>query len=170
MSKTCDNKSVGVIIKKGNSFALIKRINYPVSYAFIAGHLDGETPENQAVQEALEEGAIAVTELKMRLHETFKNPCKRDAGKGHEWFVFEALKWTGELKGGSDAKIASWVSLRELRRLARRSESFLTKHSFSPIYFDLSLATPALDTDPTWQENPGLELVWLVMLRKLDIL
>lgn len=170
MSKNCDNKSVGVIIKKGPQFALIKRINFPVAYAFVAGHCDGETFEKQAVAEALEEGGITVTKLEKRLHERFKNPCKRDGGLGHEWTVFEATEWSGELKASSDAKEALWVSSDKLTRLARRSDSFLIKHSFTPHRFDLAKATRTLDADHDWQENPGLELVWLLMLRKIGIL
>ena len=40
MAKQCDNKSVGVIIRRGGDFAVILRKNYPIAYAFIAGHLD----------------------------------------------------------------------------------------------------------------------------------
>lgn len=170
MPKNCDNKSVGVIIRRGDDFALIKRINFPVAFAFIAGHCDGETFEKQAVAEAKEEGGITVTKLEKKLHETFKNPCKRDGGKCHEWTVFEATEWSGELKASSDAKEASWVSPLELARLARRSDSFLVKHGFTPHRFDLALATKILDIDTLWQKNPGLELVWLLMLRKIGIL
>ena len=170
MATTCDNKSVGVIIRKGGKFALVKRINFPVAYAFIAGHIDGENPEVQAKNEALEEGGITVTKLKKVLHESFKNPCKRDGGLGHDWIVFEATEWHGELKAGSDAKKASWESIEKIRRLARRSDSFLIKHGFTPHHFDLAKATRIIAIDPTWEKSPGLELVWLVMLRRIDII
>ena len=126
MAKTCDNKSVGVIIrKKDGAFGIIKRINFPIAYAFVAGHLDGETFAVQAKNEAQEEASITVLELEELLHKQYKNPCKRDQGHGHEWKVFEATEWEGSLQASSDAKEAFWISPAELHTLIQKTYSFL---------------------------------------------
>src|SRR3989344_90684 len=167
MPKTCDNKSVGVIIRHGNSLLLIKRKNFPVSFAFVAGHLDGDTFEDAAKKEALEEVRIAISELKELWGGTLMNPCKRDDGRGHEWKVFEAAKWDGTPQAGSDAKETFWASPEELGALRDKSIVFLKKHGFLTHNFDLRKATIKIAADEEWQKNPGLELVWCFMLQKM---
>ena len=168
MLNVCDNKSVGVIIKKDDTFAVIKRRNYPVAYAFVAGHLDGDTFEDAAKKEALEEVRISVEELSLKLDEQFPNPCKRDGGDGHHWQVFEAVKWSGELQSGSDAKEAFWVTPEELRALADVTFAHAKKKNIPPEKFPES--TPLFVEDEEWQKDPGLEPVWVVMLKKIGVL
>lgn len=168
MSKVCDNKSVGIIIRKGDDFAVILRKNYPVAYAFIAGHLDGDTFEVSAVKEAREEGTIIITELKEKLAEKYHNSCKREGGSWHEWKIFEATKWSGELKASSDAKEAYWKSRAELRDLADRTIYFSDKLGI-PLE-KISELDAALNKNPEWIKNPGLETVWLLLLRSVGIL
>jgi len=168
MSKSCDNKSVGVIIKNADGkFAVIKRKNYPVAYAFVAGHLDGDTPEDAAVKEADEEVGIKVKSLEKKLEDKFQNPCKREGGSWHEWHIFEANEWSGELKAGSDAKDAHWLSSGELKTLADRTHLFLEKSGI-PLE-ELNRITALVSDNPEWQEEPGLEPVWVVMLEKMNI-
>jgi len=165
---TCDNKSVGVIIKDRSKFAVIKRKNYPVAYAFVAGHLDGMTPEEAAKTEAQEESNITVHALKEVLHERFENPCKRTGGSWHEWYVFDAADWSGNLKAGSDAKEARWISHDELYTLAERTHSFSEK--FNIPFSKISTLTEKVVGDSEWQESPGLEPVWVVLLERIGIL
>lgn len=168
MAKICDNKSVGIIIKKDNLFAIIKRKNYPVSYAFVAGHLDGGTARQMAIIETAEEASINVDELELRLEETFSNPCKRDGGSWHEWVVWEAVKWHGDLTAGSDAKEAFFVSPEELRALADKTRSF-SKQIGIPIN-NIKQFTEAVVNTTEWKKEPGLEPVWVLILNKIGIL
>lgn len=168
MPKICDNKSVGIIIRQGDKFAMIQRKNFPEAYAFVAGHLDHDTFEKAAVKEAKEEADITVFSLKKKLEEKFYNPCQRENGLWHEWQVFEALKWAGELKSGSDAKETFWATRDDLVRLAERTLYFSTKLDMP--FEDLTRFVPAVTSDPEWQKNPGLEPIWLVMLHKIGIL
>ena len=167
MAKRCDNKSVGVIIRRSDTFAVIKRKNFPVSYAFVAGHCDGDTYEDAAMKETLEEAGIRVSVLEKKLDGIYKNPCKRDGGDGHHWQIFEAIEWDGELRAGSDAKEAFWVSLEELKRLQYRTEEVAKK--LGVLVGDFQ-ATERIVNDPDWQEEPGLEPIWVVMLQELGIL
>jgi len=168
MSKVCDNKSVGVIIRDGDKFAVIKRKNYPVAYAFVAGHLDGDSFEKAAEKEAKEEANIKILVLEKKLAETLENPCKREGGSRHQWEVFEAVKWEGELRPSSDAKEAFWASLEDLKKLAERTVDFSKKLGIA--IDDVSCFTRAVTDDPEWQKDPGLEPVWLVMLRTIGIM
>ncbi len=167
MPKICDNKSVGVIIRKGDAFAIITRKNYPVAYAPVAGHVDGDTFKDAAIKEAGEEVGICVEMLEKKLQETFPNPCKRECGSWHEWQVFEATKWSGELHASSDAKDARWVSRAELLALVDRTLYFEKKLGI-PVS-DLAKSTPSFVEDSLWQENPGLEPVWVVIFEKMKI-
>lgn len=167
MSK-CDNKSVGVIIRNGENLLLIKRKNFPVSYAFVAGHLDGDSPEDAAKKEAQEEAGITVSGLKKVLEETFQNPCKREGGSYHEWHVFDVLNWSGEPKAASDAKEVFWATRQELNDLAQKTIDILKKAEI-PLE-NLSEATHFVTQNKEWSENPGLEPVWIIMLKKIGIL
>jgi len=168
MTKKCDNKSVGVIIRRGDKFVMIKRKNFPVAYAFVAGHLDGDLFEKAAVKEAKEEGNIEILSLDKKFEGKFHNPCKREGGLWHKWQVFETNKWQGELQSGSDAKEAFWASREDLRRLAERTIYFSVK--LETQIEDLSQFIPAVTNDPEWQKDPGLEPVWYIMLKKIGIL
>lgn len=168
MTKICDNKSVGIIIRQGDKFAMIKRKNFPVAYAFVAGHLDSDTFEKAAVKESKEEADITVFSLKKKLEDKFYNPCRRENGSWHDWQVFEADRWAGELKSGSDAKEAFWATRDDLVKLAERTLYFSTKLDI-PLE-DLAQFIPAVTKDSEWQKDPGLEPVWLVMLRKIGVL
>lgn len=168
MPKICDNKSVGVIIRNGNQLAMIKRKNYPVAYAFIAGHLDGDSYWDAAIKEAGEEGGIVILSIEKRFEGYFKNSCKRDGGTGHKWEVWEATEWKGDLKPSSDAKEAFWASEERLRKLAERTHSFAKK--FGIVVDDEPEIAAAVTSDPEWQQEPGLEPVWVMMLEKMKIL
>ncbi len=168
MSGRCDNTSVGVIIRRGDSFAVIRRKNYPVAFAFVAGHGDGDDPATAAAKEAREEANIAVSRLEKKFEGRLENPCKREGGSHHNWHVFEAAAWSGELRAASDAKEAFWANAEELAALAERTRSFSKKLGIAAD--DLGRCTPALAEDPDWQKSPGLEPVWLVMLEKIGVL
>lgn len=167
--KLCDNKNVGVIIRNNGLFALIKRRNFPIAYAFVAGHLDGDTPEISAKKEAREEVGITVSSLKELFKETLPNPCRRDNGFEHEWTVFEAIEWTGELIASSDAKEAFWANREQLEALAEKTRYFEKKLGIPLTKENLSRFITTVTQDPDWQENPGLEPVWAYMLKKINI-
>lgn len=168
MSKICDHTSVGVIIKNGEQFCLIKRENYPVSYAFVAGHLDGDTPEAGAKREAQEEVGIHTAEMRFVYRDLLDNPCKRNGGAFHQWTIFESYDWKGTLKANSDAADAFWCSYRELYRLAQHTFIFADKLHIFPE--DLRRFTHEVSSNPAWIADPGLEPAWFVLLNRIGIL
>ena len=168
MAKTCDNKSVGVIVRKDGKFLLIKRRNFPVSYACVAGHLDGDTYDDAAQKEASEEIGITIKEMNGVWSGTLPNPCKRDGGHGHTWKVFEVTKWDGTPNAGSDAKEAFWASPEELAALTARTLSF-EKTLGIPLH-DLGNFTNRVSENADWKNNPGFEPVWTHIFREIGII
>ncbi len=175
MTKICDNKSVGQIIKKGADFVVIERHNYPQAYALVAGHCDGDNYEAAAKKESQEEANVVIEENALVWHGRIDNPCKREGGSSHDWQVFEAKKWHGELKAGDDAKRFFLCSPAELAKLASRTEYFAEKYGVSPLQVGkLTLkifGNPAKkNTDLEWVAYPGLEPVWYFILKQLRVL
>ena len=168
MVKQCDNKSVGIIIRREKDLLLIKRKNFPMSFALPAGHLDGDTYEQAAIRETLEETNVLVLHLKKLYKELLYNPCKREGGSHHVWHIYETLKWEGNICAGSDALYVRWADGKALKRLSDRTLAFqdILKISID----DLSRFVPKAACRPMWLENPGLEPVWVVLLKKIGIL
>src|SRR3989344_7546233 len=98
MPKICDNKSVGIIVRKDGKLLMIERKKYPFGFALPAGHQDGDSPEKTAAKELSEEAGLMAENLEKRLEVSFNNPCRRDGGTYHDWTIFEASRWHGELK------------------------------------------------------------------------
>src|SRR3989344_6681396 len=166
MAKQCDNKSVGVIIRDGERTLIIKRKNYPVACACVAGHLDGDSPLDAAMKETGEEVGLHVEPARFMERITalkLANPCKRDGGLGHEWYVYEVDAPVVVPKAGSDAKEALWTTPAELTALMKRTEDVAKKHGVRTE--DLARSTPAIVSDSEWSANPGLEPVWVVLFR-----
>ena len=163
-----------MIIKNGNSIAVIFRKNYPEAYAMPAGHVDGDNPWSIAAKrEAKEEVGMDVTQERQVFKGDIDNPCKRENGAHHNWEVSEAISWTGDLKSGDDAKAAYWKTYEEIRDLAKRTEYFMSKYKITyGRVGDLTRAIFGGDpsdkrTDIEWLESPGLEPVWYYILREL---
>lgn len=175
MAKTCDNKSVGTIIRKGEEILMINRHNYPEAFALPAGHLDGDSPDFASGKECKEEVGVQVMKQRM-LHEgEINNLCKRLGGTHHRWYLFEATEWSGEPAAGSDAKEFFWASPKKLRGYAARTEYFFKKHNL--VWSQVGELTLAVfgkpedkNTDLEWLANPGLEPAWYYLLKIAKII
>ncbi|MDP3726561.1 MAG: NUDIX hydrolase [bacterium] len=177
MAKICDNTSVGQIIRSGKKFVVIERANYPEAYALPAGHVDGDPSFTEAmIREIREEAGLSVEENQSVFKEDLDNPCKRMGGTHHLWEVYEAVRWSGTLKAGSDAKRARWFSPEDLKRVANRTEYFMEKYKIP--YDQMGKLTVAIfgknpedkATDPEWKEEMGLEPVWYYILKKVAVI
>lgn len=152
LPKYCDNKSVGVIIKNNiGSFALLKRARFPVGIAPPAGHVDDHGSfEQAAVDEVNEELGltVAIDDLKKTIIDkrVVNNKCRRIGGDHHEWVVYEAEVFKGDIVPDPDeTKGADWYTPAQVQELANRTRAFR-----------------AGEIDQSdWEENPGLEEIWL---------
>lgn len=175
MGKKCDNTSSGTIFEKEGEIVLIKRFNYPEAIALPAGHLDGDSPENNARKESAEEVELIPHKLQLLWNGDIDNPCKREGGSHHQWSVFRALDWGGELKAGSDAAEAFRASTDQLNEYARITERFMKKYGVP--YTEVGRLTYAIfgnpakkQTDPEWRASLGFEPVWYWILKELKMI
>lgn len=107
--------TVMVIVAKGNKFLLIKRGNTPLKglWAAPGGHVDeGETPYQAACREMKEE--VGNVEPEKTAFHTFIHDVR--VGHRHKAHVFRA-KNIGQIKIGTDAAEAKWLSMEEIKKL-----------------------------------------------------
>ncbi|MFO7807598.1 MAG: NUDIX hydrolase [Candidatus Moraniibacteriota bacterium] len=110
------HKSAGVIIEnKKGEVLLIERAFYPPGWAAPAGHVDkGESFENAARREAEEEVGLKVGKLKLLAEEFVEwNECVKGI-RGHDWKVFQAVDWEGEVEINKESKQFKWVKKKDL--------------------------------------------------------
>ncbi|WXG41847.1 MAG: NUDIX hydrolase [Candidatus Freyarchaeum deiterrae] len=109
--------AVDAIILKDDCVVLIKRKNPPFQghYALPGGFVEiGEFVEEAVVREAKEETGLDVQVE--RFSGIYDNP-KRDP-RGHVISIAYLCKVVGgELKAGSDAKDASWILVKEIKKI-----------------------------------------------------
>lgn len=151
----CDNTSVGIIAKKGDSILLLERKKFPYGFAAPAGHVDDHGSFEDAAREELsEETGLEATNLKLLFEERKDNKCRREGGDWHLWKVYEA-EAVGEFKDNKDeTKQVGWYTKEELNSLAARTNLYLVGKI----------------PEDEWQKQPGLEPIWLEFLKKLGIL
>ena len=165
--KICDQKSVGILVKKDGAILIIERKKFPAGFALPAGHLDGDSFQEAAERELKEETGIAAQKLEYLLGEELPNPCRRENGTYHQWQVFRAASWQGEIRPSRDeTKSIEWAHRERIFNLGKRTETFAAKHKI-PVT-ELSRLTTAFSEDPEWQSSPGFEPVWYYFLKNLN--
>jgi mutator protein MutT len=114
------HQSGGAIIKdEEGRILLIERKFEPFGWAGPAGHVDeGETPAEAMRREVKEEVGLEVKNAKLLFHEFLDwNKCQRGI-TGHDWFLYEVLEWTGEIKRErSEVKNVEWIELKNIKNL-----------------------------------------------------
>lgn len=150
--KVCDNTSVGIIIRKGDSVLLIERKKPPFGFAPVAGHVDDHGSfERAAKDEVNEEVGLKVVNLKQILEGKRENYCRRKGGTWHYWKLYEA-QVEGEIEPSQDeTKQAGWYSKEQVEELAKRTEKYLAGEI----------------SEEEWQSNPGLETAWFQWSKEL---
>jgi 8-oxo-dGTP pyrophosphatase MutT (NUDIX family) len=100
----CDNRSVGILVFKGDRILLIDRKRPPYGLAAPAGHVDdhgdkASSEEDQflaaAIAELKEETGLVATALELVAEGRKENHCRR-GGTWHYWRIYKA-ETTGEL-------------------------------------------------------------------------
>jgi 8-oxo-dGTP pyrophosphatase MutT (NUDIX family) len=158
MTKECDHKSVGVLLRnERNELALLERGRFPIGIAPPAGHVDDHgTPEQAAIEEVSEEVGVivALDGLKRTAVRDRRvgNVCRRENGDHHVWNVYEAAVTYPVLHADPDeTKGAAWYAMDAVQELAARTKAYQEGRI----------------SEQQWAENPGLEEVWLAFLTEL---
>ena len=110
--------SVGAIIKIEDKILMLDRAFFPLGWACPAGHLKrGESPEEALNRIVLDEAKLEVLEYKLLIHEFVDwNECRMGA-KGHDWYVYEVIKWGGEFSCNVEAKDMGCFDEQEIMEL-----------------------------------------------------
>lgn len=155
MIKKCDNKSVGILVRKDSHLLLIERKNPPYGFAPPAGHVDDlGTFRNAAIVELKEEVGLDIEELQLRIEGRVENPCRREGGSWHYWKIYEA-EFSGEIEGSErETKQVGWHEEASVQVLGKRTEEF----------------RKGLITEADWENSPGIEPVWYDWFIKIGIL
>lgn len=165
----CDNKSVGMLVWRGGNLLLVERKKYNFGFAPPAGHLDGFSPEDAAAKELKEEVGLEAYELKLVLTEDLENPCRREGGSRHQWYVYDVVRWGGEVRPSEDeTKQYTWVSPVKIGELASRLEKFMRNNGLD--IDNLPAVVAATNKYADWKENPGLEPPWYVLFKELKVI
>jgi ADP-ribose pyrophosphatase YjhB (NUDIX family) len=148
----CNNTSVGILVFRDGKLLLIERRKPPYGWAPPAGHVDdGESYIDAAHRELFEEVSLVADEMDLVLTARYDNQCRRPGGDFHDWQVFEAKGGGTPVRSEDETSAMRWVVQQELDELA-----------------ELALTHVATGPGPDeWRRHPGLELVWLIMLRTL---
>ena len=109
--------TVGAVIKKDGKFLLIDRANKPFGFACVAGHVDEDESEEEALKrEVKEECGMDIKNFKMvGEEELIDNLCNKKA-KDHYWYVYECEVF-GKLKKNGEAKKIEWYGKEEIKNL-----------------------------------------------------
>lgn len=154
-SKECDNKSVGMLIRRDDQILLIERRKPPFGFAPPAGHVDDKGSfENAAKEEVEEEVGLAPKEIRLLMEGRKDNPCRREGGSWHYRKIYQ-VDTDGNIKRSEDeTKQAGWFSIGQTRSLAQRTEKYRAGEI----------------SEEDWQQSPSLEPVWLDWFKELGIL
>jgi 8-oxo-dGTP pyrophosphatase MutT (NUDIX family) len=156
MTKTCDHRSVGVIIRNTEGkHLLLTRAKPPAGRAPVAGHVDEHGTFNQAaVAEAWEEAGLSLGELTLVDNAVMANICRRppshETHDGHHWIVYETLVTdTSTTFSADETRGGDWYAEAELQALADRTADYAAGRI----------------SEAEWQQDPGLEPVWVELLQ-----
>lgn len=113
------HKIIGAIIKNDEGeILMIERNKKPFGWACPSGHTEkDETILKAVTREVREEIGLEVKKCKLLKHEFVDwNVCDKGE-KGHDWNVFEVLKWEGDIILSEESKNMKWVSVKDLGQL-----------------------------------------------------
>lgn len=169
-TKQCDNKSVGILVWKDGKLLMIERKKYNFGFAIPAGHQDGDTPEETGQKELFEEVGLIMKTFQKMLTESLPNPCKRTGETFHDWTIFEATNWSGEIKPSSDeTKSYLWATEKEIKDMVQRLKNFASEQNIPLEKDSLSRLVSATNQQPSWEQNPGLEPPMYFLFKKIGI-
>ena len=155
MTNICDHTSVGMIVYKDDKILLIERRKKPFGFAPPAGHIDGDsTFEESAIRELKEEVGLIATKLELLIEGRKENHCRREDGTWHYWKIYRVEAINDIERSKDETKQVNWFSKDQIIKLVERTREYLQGKI----------------SDEEWENNPGLEPVWLEWLEELKII
>ncbi len=156
--KTCDHKSVGVIVTDPQyRFLLLTRAKPPVGRAPIAGHVDEHGGFVLAgIAEAEEEAGLIIAKMELVAEGHLPNVCRRPPSHpthdGHDWMIYHAHVGSPSVRFSEDeTRGGDWYTKDELQDLTRRTAEWATGQL----------------SDADYVADPGLEPVWVTWMHRL---
>lgn len=118
MPNLIKHSAAGAIIKKDDKILMLDRNHIPLGWACPAGHIEaGEAAAETMIREIKEETNLDVKKYKLLIHEAVDfGTCGRGF-TGHDWYVYEALDWQGEIKLSSEHKDIGWKTIEEIKTM-----------------------------------------------------
>lgn len=157
--KLCPHRCVGALIRNlDDDVLLFQRGTKPAGYAGPAGHCDdGDPSEASLIKEVSEEVGLEVADLALIAHYWDHNPCRRtfEGEPGHSWWFYD-VSVLGEIKTNDREVVPGscrYYSQSELCQLASRTEQRLSGKI----------------SDKEWEQQPGLDLPWYELFRRLEL-
>jgi 8-oxo-dGTP pyrophosphatase MutT (NUDIX family) len=153
LEKVCPHKCVGALIRNlDGEILLFQRGTKPAGFAGPAGHCDdGDLPEAALVKEVQEEVGLKV------VHYRDPHPCRRtfEGEPGHDWHFYD-VRVSGLIQTNDREVVprsCRYYSPGELCELADKSEQRLAGKI----------------SDKAWEQQPGLDLPWYELFRRLEL-
>lgn len=156
--KSCDHRSVGLIVYREDKILLIERMKFPVGIAAPAGHLDHDLDFVTAgLRELWEETGLIGSNPKLLLDTTLENPCRRwipnDKISWHHWQILRVDGKGEPNRSLAETKNLFWASPEEVQFLAERTDHYLSRNISAE----------------EWIRHPGFEPVWHELLKRISL-
>lgn len=116
--KKCEERSAGVIIRRGDKILLLDRAFFPFGWACPAGHVkQGENFIQGIRRETVEETGLTLVRPRILFaKKRVKNKCIKGS-MIHDWKVFEAYARGKLRRNPKEAKSLRWFSAEEIKKL-----------------------------------------------------
>ena len=110
--------SVGALIKKGDKYLLIDRVDPPLGLAGLAGHInEGEVPEETLLRKVREESGLTIKNHSLLFEEEVGWNWCRAGVQSHYWYIYKC-EVEGEVQNNPEAsKSIGWYSADEIKKL-----------------------------------------------------
>lgn len=110
--------AAGALIEKDNKYLLIDRVDPPLGFAGLAGHInEGETPEETLLRKVSEESGLKLKSSILLFEEEVEWNWCRAGVQSHYWYMYKC-EVEGKIKNNPEAsKSIGWYSLDEIKKM-----------------------------------------------------
>ena len=165
---TCDNQAVGVLVRQDVRLLFVERKGEQPGFGPPTGHLDGRSALEAAARTLEIHTGLLAEALEVRLVTSLPGPCAPRGRSSHAWMIVEAVRWRGSVRPPDGPTEVFWADEVTVADLAERLEQFAVSVGISSD--DVAGLLTALQADPDWRRNPGLDPWWLSLLKASNAL